>query len=206
MDMKRMKKSIFYFSMLTLSIFLTACFEEIDVEPKEKSTETIITSNYSIYSNVTFFKVYENITTEVSNHPRGQWDLAFQSAMEGDIVLLNYTVTASAINTGTANFSEFDKQAAGDLLNVTPTTQWPFNDPAYSNNMDSTALKGWESKEVYLVYRGITSSPTKAYYKIQFISKTPDTYTFRYAHIDSLENEITINRTQGLANVYFFDV
>ena len=199
--MKRMKKSIFYISILTISTLLTSCFKEIDIEPKEKSTETIITSNYSIYSNVTFFKIYENITAEVSNQARGQWDLAFQSAFEGEIVLLNYTVEASSIKTGTSNFSEVDSNLALQLLEL---DEWNFNDPAYSNNADSTALRDWESQEVYLVNRGSKTSSQEAYYKIQFISKTSDSYTFKYAHISSsVENEITINRTQGLANVYF---
>jgi hypothetical protein len=200
-EMKHMKKLTFYFSMLTLSIFLTSCFEEIDVVPQEKTTETIVTSSYSIYGNVTFFKIYENITTEVSNHPLGNWDLAFQSAFEGDIVLVNYSVSARAIKTGTSVFSEVDKNTVNELFQ---SDLWEFNDPAYSNIMDSTALEDWQSKEVYLVYRGSTSLSQEAYYKIQFISNTPNSYTFRYAHVESLEPiEITINRTQGLANVYF---
>ena len=199
--MKRMKKSIFYISILTISTFLTSCFQEIDTVPLEKATKNVFTSNYSIYTDVTFFKIYENITAEVSNQPRGQWDLAFQSALEGDIVLLNYTITASAIKTGTSNFSEVDSNLALALLEL---DDWKFNDPSYSNIMDSTALKDWESNEVYLVNRGSTIPAQEAYYKIQFISKTPDTYTFKYAHISTAEeNEITIDRTQGLANVFF---
>lgn len=199
--MKHIKKSIFYFSILAISISLTSCFEEIDTVPIEKATENMFTSNYSIYSSVTFFKIYENITAEVSNQPLGKWDLAFQSALAGDIVLLNYTVSARAIKTGTSVFSEVDINTVNELYQ---SDLWEFNDPAYSNIQDSTALADWESQEVYLVYRGSTSLSQEAYYKIQFISKTPDTYTFRYAHVESLQEiEKTINRTQGLANVYY---
>lgn len=194
-----MKISILY--LMVLTVVLTSCFQEIDTVPQEKSIKTVITSNYSISGNITFFKIYENTTAEVINHPIGGWDLAFQSALEGDIVLVNYSVSARAIKTGTSIFSEVDKQTVNELFN---SDKWEFNDPAYSNIVDSTALEDWQSGEVYLVYRGSTSLSQEAYYKIQFISKTPDAYTFKYAHVEDLdEKEMTINRTQGLANLYF---
>lgn len=196
-----MKNVIQLFSLLALVGFTTSCFQEIDTVPLEKSTQEVFTSNYSIYGNVTFYKVYENTTAEVSNEPLGQWDLAFQSAFEGDIVLVNYTVSARAIKTGTSIFSEVNKNTVNELFD---SDAWKFNDPAYSNSMDSTALEDWETKEVYLIYRGSTSLSQEAYYKIQFVSKTAESYTFKFAHVESPdENEITINRTQGLANVYF---
>ena len=196
-----MKKAIFYFSILIISISFSSCFKEIDTEALEKTTQNVFTSQHSIYNSVTFYKIYENTTQEVSSESIGKWDMAFQSALEGDNVLVNYNVSASAIKTGTSNFSEVDKNTVNELFN---SDQWKFNDPAYSNVKDSIALKDWESKEVYLVFRGSAAPPEKAYYKIQFMSKTPDTYTFKYAHVESLQEiEKTINRTQGLANVYF---
>lgn len=196
-----MKKAIFYFSILTISIVFTSCFQEIDKVALEKTTENVFTSKHSIYNSVTFYKIYENTTQEVSSESIGKWDMAFQSALEGDNVLVNYSVSASAIKTGTSNFSEVDKSTVEDLFQ---SDQWKFNDPAYSNVKDSIALKDWENKEVYLLYRGSAAPPERAYYKIQFMSKTPDTYTFKYAHVESSQEiEKTMNRTQGLANVYF---
>ncbi|MEN8247306.1 MAG: HmuY family protein [Bacteroidota bacterium] len=196
-----MKKLYSYLSVLTVSVSLIACFPEIDKVPMEKPSETIITAQSSIYNTITFFKIYENITAEVVSHELGTWDMAFQSAMPGDIVLLNYTVSARAIRTGTSDFSAVDKNTVNELFNA---DGWMFNDPAYSNNGDSTALKDWEDEEVYLVYRGSASLPDEAYYKVQFISKTQEAYTFKYAHVeDTQEYEMTINRTFGLANVYF---
>ena len=196
-----MKKAIFYFSILIISISFSSCFKEIDTEALEKTTQNVFTSQHSIYNSVTFYKIYENTTQEVSSESIGKWDMAFQSALEGDNVLVNYNVSARAIKTGTSVFSEVDKGTVEDLFQ---SDKWKFNDPAYSNVRDSIALKDWEDREVYLVYRGSSSLPEEAYYKIQFISKTPDTYTFKYAHVESLQEiEKTINRTQGLANVYF---
>jgi len=196
-----MKRLISAFSILTMTLIFTSCFKEIDTVVIDKITENVFSSQYSIYGNVTFYKIYENTTQEVSNETLGKWDLAFQSALEGDNVLLNYTISAKAIKTGTSNFSDVDINTVYDLFD---SNEWKFNDPAYSNVRDSIALKDWEDKEVYLVYRGTSSLPDEAYYKIQFISKTPETYEFRYAHVESTQViEKTINRTLGLANVYF---
>ena len=178
-----------------------SCFKEIDTIALEGVTENMFTSQHSIYHNITFYKIYENTTGEVSNQTLGKWDLAFQSALEGDNVLVNYTVSAQAIKTGTSDFSEVDINTVYDLYE---SDQWKFNDPAYSNVRDSIALKDWENSEVYLLYRGSSSLSEEAYYKIQFLSKTPETYTIKYAHVESAqETEKTINRTQGLANQYF---
>ena len=202
--MKYLKQLHIYILALVISVFTTSCFLEIDTVPLEKTTKTVITSDYSISENVTFYKIYANTTTEVVNRPIGGWDLAFQSAMEGGIVLVNYSVSAKAISTSSSNFSEVDKPFAEGLLKTHPLSDWLFNDPAYSNIVDSTALENWENGKVYLVNRGTRTPSQEAFYKIQFISKTEDTYTFKYAHIEStVEKEMTINRTQGLANVYF---
>ena len=124
--------------------------------------------------------------------------------MEGDITLVNYSVSAKAISTGTTNFTEFDKSAAEELLKTQPLSGWNFNDPAYSNYKDSTALENWENGEVFLVNRGTRTPSQEAFYKIQFISKTEDSYTFKYSHVESTEEKVeTIDRTLGLANVYF---
>ena len=197
----KMKKSILYITILSLSVLVTSCFQEIDTVALEKTTEEVFTCEHSIYSNVTFYKIYENTTAEIANEKLGKWDLAFQSALEGDNVLVNYNVSAKAIKTDIYDFSEVDRSTVLDLFD---SDQWKFNDPAYSNERDSIALKDWENKEVYLVYRGFASRPEEAYYKIQFVSKTEDTYTFKYAHVESTtEIEKTIKRTEGLANVYF---
>ena len=163
-----MKRLIYTFSILIMTLIFTSCFKEIDTVSLDRITENVFSSEHSIYGNVTFYKIYENTTQEVSNETLGKWDLAFQSALEGDNVLLNYTISARAIKTGTSNFSEVDINTVYDLFD---SDEWKFNDPAYSNVRDSIALKDWEDKEVYLVYRGTSSLPDEAYYKIQFISK-----------------------------------
>ena len=113
-----MKTSIYYIAILFTSMYLTSCFMEIDTVPQERQTKTVVTSEGSIYSEITFFKVYENATAQVLIEPRGTWDLAFQSAFEGNNVLVNYTVSGTAINTKTTNFDNVDKKTL--LMNYSP--------------------------------------------------------------------------------------
>ena len=194
-------KNIIKISLILSVVFsLSSCFKDVDTVKLEKPFETLFQSQHNIYGNITYFKVYEGITTEVSNKELGKWDLLFQSANEGDNVLINYSVSAKSITTGTLNFDEVDKSTVDKLFNE----DWQFNDPAYSNIKDSLALKSWESGEVYLVYRGNAFPPEKAYYKIQFLEKTSTSYTFKYAHVEDTGSKTsTVTRSEGIVNKAF---
>lgn len=196
-----MKKSIIYLAVLFVTVSLSSCFPDIDTDPMEPTFQEKFESPFSISGNSTFYKIHENTTELILNSKIGTWDLAFQSALDGDFVLINYTTSAEAIKTGTQNFAEVDKDMADDLYT---SDDWEFNDPSFSNVKDSLALKDWESKEVYLINRGSAFPSEDSFYKIQFISKTPTSYTFRYAHVESSgEIEKTIERSSTYANKYF---
>lgn len=199
-----MKKVIKISLVLVAFLYLSSCFKDIDTIALERPFGETFTVEHNIYSNITFYKVYENITLEVSNHQLGKWDLLFQSAGKGDNVILNYSISATAINTNIKDFSQVTKATASKLIG---SDNWLFNDPAYSNIKDSLALKNWNNGNVYVLYRGTTIAPNKAYYKIQFISETLDSYTFKYAHIEDTEEKVvTINKTEGLVNrAYSFE-
>ncbi|MEN8194297.1 MAG: HmuY family protein [Bacteroidota bacterium] len=198
-----MKKSIIYFVILVFSISLISCFPDIDEEPVEVNVEEESTfeSSYNIYTNSTFYKINETYSELILNHKIGGWDLAFQSALEGDFVLINYTVDAKVIKTGTEEFSAVDKEMFNELYN---SDDWKFNSPSFSNVKDSLALKDWESKEVYLVNRGGVVPPEESIYKIQFVSKTATSYTFKYANVGSSEViEKTVGKDANYVNQYF---
>ena len=196
-----MKRSIVYLAALFVSVFLTSCFQDIDNEAMELPYQERFESPFNISGNATFYKIHENITELVENHKIGGWDLAFQSAKAGDFVLINYTTSAQVIKTGTEIFSEVDKSLADKLFN---SDQWKFNDPSFSNVKDSLALKDWENKEVYILNRGAAFPAEESFYKIQFVSKTETSYTFKYAHIESAEAiEKTVERSPVYVNQYF---
>jgi len=192
-----MRNIIKYIAIIFSGLLVISCFEDI---PPVKQFD-VVTSNYNIASNSTFYKIHQNTTVEIGNSVRGGWDLAFQSALNGDHVLTNYTSAVKAIKTGISVFEDVDVSTLDDLLH---SDQWKINDPAYSNIKDSLALKDWETKEVYIINRGIAQLPQNRYYKIQFESKTNDSYTFKYAGIESNSGTIkTVNRNSNLVNVTF---
>ena len=192
-----MRNIIKYMGVIFSGLLVVSCFE--DIPPVEQFD--VVTSNYNIASNSTYYKIHQNGTIEISNSVRGGWDLAFQSALIGDHVLTNYTSAVKAIKTGTSVFEDVDVSTLEDLLK---SDQWKFNDPAYSNIKDSLALKDWETKEVYIINRGIAQLPQNRYYKIQFESKNNDSYTFKYAGIESNSGTVkTVNRNSNLVNVTF---
>ena len=192
-----MRNIIKYMGVIFSGLLVVSCFE--DIPPVEQFD--VVTSNYNIASNSTYYKIHQNGTIEISNSVRGGWDLAFQSALIGDHVLTNYTSAVKAIKTGTSVFEDVDVSTLEDLLK---SDQWKFNDPAYSNIKDSLALKDWETKEVYIINRGIAQLPQNRYYKIQFESKNNDSYTFKYAGIESNSGTVkTISRNSDLVNVTF---
>jgi len=192
-----MKEIVKYIGIFFIGLLVTSCFD--DVPSVEQFDD--VSSKYNIASNSTFYKIHQNTTVETGNSVRGGWDLAFQSALSGDHVLTNYTSSAKAIKAGSSVFSDVDVNTLQGLLN---SDQWEINDPAYSNIKDSLALKDWETKEVYIINRGVGQLAQNKYYKIQFESKTNDSYTFKYAKIDS-NSEImtTVNRNSNLVNVTF---
>lgn len=183
---------------LSLLVVLTACFKEIDTVPMERSPS--ITMQNKIYDGITFFKITEEYTEETLFQPLGTWDLAFQSSTVGDIVLVNYTSQASAINTGISDFASVNKGTYNSLFT---SDQWRFNDPSFSNVADSSAMFGWESGNVFIVQKP-GGSAGNIIYKVQFVSKTTDSYTFKYAQIEeTVTREYTISRISEMVNVYF---
>ncbi|NOQ92122.1 MAG: hypothetical protein GQ552_05320 [Flavobacteriaceae bacterium] len=195
-----MKNIIKYIGIVFVGILVTSCFDDV---PPVQSFD-VVTSNYDIAKNSTFFKIRENITHEVENKPRGAWDLALQSEKSGGQVLINYTTAAKVIDTKASNFTDVDEATLNDLFN---SDQWKFNDPAYSNIKDSVALHTWENQNVFILNRGAGVLSQNKYYKIQFVSKTANSVTFKYGPINDntgVENTVNSNALENIT-VFSFD-
>jgi hypothetical protein len=118
--------------------------------------------------------------------------------------MLGWATGSIAYKTGKFNISEVsESDVLGYLNNL---DGWTFDDPAYTNYLDSLSLRTWEDGEVYVQNRGVVNDN---YYLIQFVSKTEDSYTFNYAKATDNQNVKTfvINRSAGLNYVCFsFDL
>ena len=192
-----MKKILF---VGLVSLILTSCFKEIDTEPLIRTIENTFTVQESIKSTQTYYYFYENIGMEVSTSSPRSWDLAFESAGDGSRVMLGWATSSLAHKTGEYNIGDVSQDEVLDFMSN--SNEWTFDDPAYTNYLDSLSLQNWEDGEVYIQNRGVESDN---YYLIQFVEKTEDSYTFKYAKATDNQTvqTFTITRSSGINYRYF---
>lgn len=188
------------FLVLLISFIFTSCFKEIDTVPLERTVEDAFTVQNNIQKTQTYYYLYENIGVEVGTSSPRSWDLAFESAGDGSRVLIGWASGSLAHKTGESNISDVSVDTV--LYYKEYSNNWTFDDPAYTNCIDSLSLKNWENGEVYIQNRGVEADN---YYLIQFENKTDDSYTFKYAKATDNTNIQTfiINRSDGLNYIYF---
>ena len=192
-----MKKIIL---LALVSFIFTSCFKEIDTVPLELTIESTFTVQNSIKSIQSYYILYENTGQEVSTASPSSWDLAFESAGEGSRVMLGWSSGSLVHKSGKYTIPDVNEDEVLDYINN--SNKWAFDDPAYTNYLDSLSLQNWEDGEVYIQNRGVVKNN---YYLIQFVSKTVDSYTFNYAKVTDNQNvqTYTINRSDGLNYIHF---
>lgn len=195
-----MKNYIILFYIFLASLLFPSCLKDIDLEPIPRTVDETFTVQYSIKRIQSFYRFYENTVIEADTALPSSWDLAFESAGEGSRVLLGWATSSTIVKTGTSDFNEITQELILDLIEY--SDDWIFDDPSYINTIDSISLRNWEDGKIYIQSRGIESDN---YYAIQFISKTDNSYTFKYASAKTLDiiNEVTVNRSTGFNYVYF---
>lgn len=183
-----------------VSFVFTSCFKEIDIVPIERTIESTFTVLNSMRSYQTYYYFHENTAEEVGSVSPSTWDLAFESAGENNRVIIGWSSASLIHKSGKYDISEVSENDVLEFIN--DTEGWNFDDPAYTNYLDSLALQYWEDGEVYVLNRGATSDN---YYLIQFVEKTEDTYTFNYSKATDNQNiqTYTINRSSGLNYICF---
>lgn len=178
-------------------LLLPSCFKEIDTVSIPRTIEETFTVQNSIRELQSYFRFYDNTVLEVSTSEPYSWDLAFESAGEGSRVLAGWATYSEVVGSGKHDFSEITLEL---ILNFKENSNgWIFTDPAYVNTIDSVALRSWEDGEIYIQHRGLD------FFVFQFVSKTLDSYTFKYASAQSLDqlHEATIYRSSGFNYVYY---
>ncbi|KPL16082.1 MAG: hypothetical protein AMS23_03815 [Bacteroides sp. SM1_62] len=191
--------TLLYGISLSLLLF-PSCLKDIDLEPISRTIDETFTVQNSIRKVQSFYRFYENTVLEVGTASPFSWDLAFESAGPDNRVLIGWASSSTVIKSGTSNFDEITQAMILDLIEN--SDDWTFDDPSYINTMDSVSLRNWENGEIYIQSRGVENDN---YYAIQFVSKTDNSYTVKYASAQSLDiiNEVTINRSTGFNYVYF---
>ncbi|MEN8157219.1 MAG: hypothetical protein ABFS10_09715 [Bacteroidota bacterium] len=197
-----MKRQIILPAILLISTLFPSCFKEIDTVPMSPSVEESFTVQNSIREVQSFYRFYKTAVEEVATASKNSWDLAFESDGEGSRVLLGWATNSTTAPSGKFDFAEITQDLILDKINDTALV-WGFDDPTFVTIMDSLVLTNhWEDGEVYIQNRGLSKD---TYYVIQYVSSTADSYTFRYASAQQLDqvHEATVNRAPGMNYVYY---
>ncbi len=187
-------------SVLFVSLILSSCFKEIDTEPIPPAIDDNFVVEYAIREVQSFYRFYENTVLLTETTSNTSWDLAFESAGDGNRVLLGWASYSRATPSGKYNFSELTQDL---FMEMDTSAEWEFDDPSFVNIIDSLTLPNhWEDGQIYLQKRGVSSDN---YYAIQFISSTEDSYTFKYSSAQDLSQvfEAIVYRDASLNYVYF---
>ena len=189
------------FLVLSGTLALTSCFKEIDTEPLPlPEVEDYFIVEFPIKQVQSFYRFYEHTVYLVDTARNTRWDLAFESAGPGNRVLLGWASFSQGTPTGKHEFSEITGELVLELIE---SANWVFDDPTFVNELDSLALTNhWENGEIWIQNRGTSSDN---YYAIQFVSSDEESYTFRYASVQRLNDvkEATVFRASAFNYIYF---
>lgn len=176
-----MYKIVFLFILSTL--FFTSCFKEDEqVDPYPRGDASLKTVDMTPLYTFQFYIDLEN-GEEVAVNNKNDWDLGFQSGEESYLIYLNTSAFMTAGNTGIKDFD-----AVSDTLGL----DWKFDKS--DGNPDSTAVGNWVtidgtdtsySSLVYVINRGYNDlGNLRGLKKVQFLSVSANSYTFKYANLD----------------------
>ena len=147
------------------------------------------------YDNQVFWDIRSGQLTSVK---RTSWDLAFESAEDGDGIYLN---SANFMQIAPAG-EEFGRSWSRAEINALV-----FDFDSASGEREFTALAGWRASPgtVYLLDRGLDEQlQPRGYVQIQFLGRSGDGYRFRYARQDGSEpREAIVQGREGYTFAYF---
>ena len=184
-------KNIFF---LSFTIIYSSCLkEEIPIEPQIRTANVSQVNMGSDYGLQIYFNLENN--SIVKQNIKTDWDIAFESSIDGWHIILNSSVASSAANTGNTNFT-----ATTD----TSGTQWNWDIP--NGNLDSTAIGDYRTNnEVYIIDRGYDIDGNLiGFKKIMFNNISEYEYEIHYADLDgSNENTIIISKDSSVNFIGF---
>lgn len=196
-----MKKIHILAVVFLIALLSKGCFKDIDTVPlPQPEVEDYFVVENSIKKIQSFFRFYENTVIEEDTSVNTKWDLAFESAGVGSRILLGWATFSTTIPSGIFDFSQLNQDL---ILALIDSSGWVYDDPSFVNTYDSLALTGhWENGEIYIQNRGVTNDN---YYAIQYVAADEDSYTFKYASAQALDevHEATIQRSSAFNYVYY---
>lgn len=177
------------YTVYIIILFLSSCFpEDIRIEPYEpgelQTGYVEIGSKYQLQS---YYDLKSN--SEISKNALSDWDLGFETAEDGFMIILNSSKFMYAGNSGDTTFEAVSSAEGVTML---------FD--SSSGNPDSTAIGQWyvmngdsihSRKDVYIIDRGFNDQEESiGFKKVQFDYKN-DSYWIRQADPDNQNETVT---------------
>lgn len=198
--MMRKMKIDFWGSLALLLFVLSSCEKKEPLWQLVPLGEGIIdsVSQGETYDNTVFFRFEDGLKTERNINT---WSLAFESAANGWHIRLNNGRNAGISATDSTNFSA--------TYTTSTTTEWQ-NDRS-SGHPDSTAVGQWlnpqtlaSNNQVFILNIGNDLPAAERYRKVQFLSISDTSYSFKYANLDGTdERQVNLTKSTGTTYTYF---
>lgn len=180
-------KNLFYIILLAITIF--SCKKDEIPVPKHQAGN-VITNSFEMgtdYRYQAYFDIESN--TFVKQNLKTDWDLGFESGVNGWHVILNASNAMSIAR-------------ESDLFDdITDTVGATWNWDATSGNLDSTAVGDWQNDNyVYILDRGHDHLGIhRGFCKLELNSVSASNYEFRIANLDGSNDQvITIEKDQNI--------
>ncbi|MCH2224994.1 MAG: HmuY family protein [Crocinitomicaceae bacterium] len=174
-----MKKLLYVF--IAVSIFSSCIKDEIPVPAHAEGDVTTNEINLGIDYR---YQAYYDFGTNsfVKQHLKTDWDIGFETGIDGWRVILNTSKAMSAAANPIANFST-----------VTDTIGAVWKYDLNSGDLDSTALGDWQnSNSFYIINRGYSYDGVhQGFRKFDIISVDANEYEIHYSNLDGT-NETTM--------------
>jgi hypothetical protein len=183
---------------------LTGCFKEDEIvlptPPGDVKTTAIeLTANYR-------YQVYYSLSEDrvVAQNLKSNWDIGFESADDGHLIILNTSSFMTVANTFSTDF---------DAAIDTSGYQWRFDKS--DGNFDSTAFRDWIEKDdegnyiysgyVYVVNRGFDEfGNNRGLKKVVFHEVDESSYSLRFANLDGSEDYALLVSKDSAPNFVHF--
>ncbi len=202
-----MKNRILSLFLIIITGLFSSCWPDDDqiipIEEKITKGTKLVALPYSIYTEQTFYNLRSNQL--VSYNAMDDWDLGFESSINGKHIILNTADVLEVANVGVQDFSY--NQVPDDSL---------FTYDASSGNFDSLAIHGWLSNEIFpyeysgnLYFLGKTDGVSYSIYKkFKVLALSDTSYTLVIGNLNDNQGDTAIimkNPLVGFTKVKMID-
>lgn len=174
---------------LLLMIAILSCKKEEKPVPKHQAGNGF-TNSFEMgtdYRYQAYFDIKSN--TFVKYNLKTDWDLGFESGINGWHVILN---SANAMSIA---------RVSGIFANIIDTVGVTWNWDASSGNLDSTAIGDWQNDNyIYILDKGQDLLGNhRGFCKLEFNSVSTTDYAFRIANLDGSNDQVsTVTKNQNV--------